>query len=424
MAWMDSLLRSMIEVNASDLHVSSTCHPHFRHDGEMKPVDGTTALSPDELNTHLKEITPKRKWVEFQESWDSDYAYELPGIARFRVNLFMDHKGPGAVFRQIPQVIPSAADLKLPSVVLEMCKHSKGLVLVTGPTGSGKSTTLAAMIDHINSTRSDHIITIEDPIEFVHPNRRCLVNQREVARHTVSFKKALRAALREDPDIVLVGEMRDLETMSIAIETAETGHLVFGTLHTSTAASTVDRIIDQFPADEQSQIRMMLSGSLRGVISQTLCKRKGGGRVAAHEILVVNNAVAALIREGKTHQIMSSMQVGGREGMRLLNDVLFDHVQSGLVEPDEAFRKCVAKDDMRVKLEGAGFKLGAEESVAPVRLNMAPTSDASTLPRIARAAAPPSSPPGEPVGAPAGSGAKSDGIEDPFEAFRKRRKGP
>ena len=239
----------------------------------------------------------------------------MPNLARFRANVFADRKGRGAVFRVIPSEILTAEKLGLSPHILNLCKLNKGLVLVTGPTGSGKSTTLCAMIDYINRTRDEHIITIEDPIEFVHQNQKCLINQREVRTHTTSFKAALRAALREDPDIVLVGELRDLETVAIAIETAETGHLVFGTLHTTTAASTVDRIIDQFPSDRQSQIRIMLSESLRGVIAQTLCRKIGGGRVAALEVLIANGAVSNLIREGKTFQIPSLMQVGKAIGM-------------------------------------------------------------------------------------------------------------
>ncbi|MFG0317722.1 MAG: type IV pilus twitching motility protein PilT [Planctomycetota bacterium JB042] len=414
MAWIDALLQRMVELGSSDLHLSATCQPQFRLHGEMAPVEGTVPVSKEEMATVLKEITPDGMWDEFQTDWDADFAYALEGCGRFRVNLFYDHKGPGAVLRLIPEKIPSAQDLGLPKAVIEMCNHSKGLVLVTGPTGSGKSTTLAAMIDHINETRPDHIITIEDPIEFVHPNKRCLINQREVSRHTTGFKRALRAALREDPDIVLVGEMRDLETIAIAIETAETGHLVFGTLHTSTAPSTVNRIIDQFPADEQAQIRMMLAGSLRGVIAQTLCKKVGGGRVAAQEILVCNNAVSALIREGKTHQIMSQMQMGGKEGMKLLNDALAEQVQAGRIAPDEAYMKCVMKDDMLSKLEKMGHKLGVAQP-APA----APSAPASS-PSPAAAAPAASDPVPAGGGGDAGGG---DGYTDPFEAFRKKRGG-
>jgi twitching motility protein PilT len=267
----------------------------------------------------------------------------------------MDRKGSGAVFRVIPSKILTASDLGLSPHILQLCRLNKGLVLVTGPTGSGKSTTLTAMVDYINQTRSDHIITIEDPIEFVHENRKCLVNQREVHTHTASFRDALRAALREDPDILLVGEMRDLETVAIAIETAETGHLVFGTLHTTTAASTVDRIIDQFPADRQAQIRTMLSESLRGVIAQTLCKKIGGGRVAALEVLIVTGAVSNLIREGKTFQIPSIMQVGKAQGMATLNDSLINLVTRKIVAPEEAYSKSVDKSGFEALLKRANI---------------------------------------------------------------------
>src|SRR5690606_26140605 len=258
--------------------------------------------------------------------------------ARFRVNVFANRLGIAAVLRQIPNQIRTAEELGLPQALLDLCFLTKGLVLVTGPTGSGKSTTLAALIDYINRNRSDHILTIEDPIEFVHRNKKCLVNQREVGVHTESFKRALRAALREDPDIILVGELRDLETVAIAIETAETGHLVFGTLHTTTAPATVDRLIDQFPADQQEQIRVMLADTLKGVVAQTLCKKVGGGRIAALEILLVNHAISNLIREGKTFQIPSVMQTSKAKGMCTLNDSLLDLVKKGLVEPAEAYR--------------------------------------------------------------------------------------
>lgn len=422
MAWIDGLLKKMIEDGASDLHLSTGEHPIFRQSGEMEVVAGSKPATAEEQMSHLEQIAPEKDWAQFVTEWDADFAYALEGYGRFRVNLFMDHKGPGAVLRQIPHQIPTASDLGLPPAILEMCRHSKGLVLVTGPTGSGKSTTLAAMIDHINDSRREHILTIEDPIEFVHPNKKCLVNQREIKRHTTSFKRALRAALREDPDIVLVGEMRDLETIAIAIETAETGHLVFGTLHTTTAASTVNRIIDQFPGDQQGQIRMMLASSLKGVVAQTLCKKIGGGRVAAQEILVVNNPVSAMIREGKTHQITSSMQTGAKDGMRLLNDVLLEHVQKGLITPLEGYMKCVSKDDMRSKLEGAGHDVDAPDDSAPAKAPSGDTVRTAMKPAAETRQAPPVSPPPA-ADSDAGSEETPGGSDDPFEAFRRKRAG-
>jgi twitching motility protein PilT len=278
-------------------------------------------------------------------------------VARFRCNFFADRHGIGAVFRLIPSKIATAQDLKLSPAMLELCFLSKGLVVVTGPTGSGKSTTLAALVDHINKNREDHIITIEDPVEFVHDNLNCLLTQREVHVHTNSFSRALRAALREDPDIVLVGEMRDLETIAIAIETAETGHLVFGTLHTTTAATTVDRIIDQFPADQQEQIRTMLSESLKAVIAQTLCRTKDGRRVAAFEILLVDPACANLIREGKTYQLPSMMQIGKGRGCITMNESLMAHVRAGRVDPKEAYIKSVDKAGMLIAYQKDGIHL-------------------------------------------------------------------
>ena len=354
---LDRLLIEMLERGSSDLHLIAGDRPYYRVDGEMQAQASEPVNDSDAVWKLLEPITPDRNREEFQASHDTDFAYEIPDAARFRVNVFMDRHGVGAVFRQIPSKILTAEQLNLPPAILKMCDLHKGLVLVTGPTGSGKSTTLAAMIDYINKTRSDHIITIEDPIEFVHQNQRCLVNQREVTTHTEGFKKALRAALREDPDIVLVGELRDLETIAIAIETAETGHLVFGTLHTNTACSTVDRVIDQFPADRQAQIRVMLSESLRGVVAQTLLKKKGGGRVAGLEVLVVNSAISNLIREGKTFQIPSLMQTGKKLGMLQMNDALFDLVKNGLVEPDEALRKAIDRPALHSKLKSGGIKV-------------------------------------------------------------------
>jgi len=358
-AAMDQLLNLMLDRKASDLHLSSDTTPIIRVDGDMTPIEGYPPLAPGRLKDLLFSIAPEKNREQWLSIKDTDFAYET-ARARFRVNLFEDRKGIGSVMRQIPNTIRTAAEMGLPQATLDLCFLNKGLVVVTGPTGSGKSTTLASMIDHINRNRDDHIITIEDPIEFVHPNRRCLVNQREIGVHTGSFKHALRAALREDPDIVLVGEMRDLETIAIAIETAETGHLVFGTLHTNTAPSTVDRIIDQFPADRQEQIRMMLSESLKGVITQTLCKKIGGGRVAAMEILIATSGVANLIREGKTFQIPSAMQTGKNVGMQTMNDALFDLVKKKLVEPQEAYAKAIAKAELKQMLERGGFKLEAE----------------------------------------------------------------
>ena len=349
---IDQLFRRMCELKASDLHLSSGAPPLVRRDGEMQRlVDNAGPLTTDMLMRLLTEIMPDANRQEFEARHDTDFAYEIAGLARFRANVFLDRNGVGAVFRVIPSKILSAETLGLSQHVLGLCELKKGLVLVTGPTGSGKSTTLCAMIDYINRSRADHIITIEDPIEFVHDNQKCLINQREVRTHTDSFKDALRAALREDPDVILVGELRDLETIAIAIETAETGHLVFGTLHTTTAASTVDRVIDQFPADRQAQIRVMLSESLRGVIAQTLCKKVGGGRVAALEVLLVNGAISNLIREGKTFQINSMMQVGRAQGMVTLNDALSELVKKGQITPEEAVVRAVDKAGMDVLLK-------------------------------------------------------------------------
>jgi twitching motility protein PilT len=349
----------MLERGASDLHLSSDCVPMLRIDGDMAPVGDYGPINSERLRELLWTLAPEKNREEWHARKDTDFAHENPG-ARFRVNVFADRKGIGAVMRQIPNEILTAEKMGLSQPILDLCWLNKGLVLVTGPTSSGKSTTLAAMIDFINRNRSDHIITIEDPIEFVHPNKKCLVNQREVGIHTSGFKAALRAALREDPDVVLVGELRDLETISIAIETAETGHLVFGTLHTNTAPSTVDRIIDQFPADRQAQIRTMLSESLKGVISQTLCKRAGGGRVPALEVLLGVGSVANLIREGKTFQIPSIMQTGRGAGMATLNDALLELVKKKLVEPREAWMKALAKSEFRGLLERAGIHADLE----------------------------------------------------------------
>ena len=358
-AEMDSLFRQMVDIGASDLHLSSGSVPMVRHDGEMKAMPGRAALAAPDVERILWPIAPERNREEFQRRNDTDFAYEIDGLARFRCNVFRDRKGVGAVFRVIPSRILTAEEMGLPKELLDLCFLPKGLVLVTGPTGSGKSTTLTALIDYMNRHRADHVITIEDPIEFVHENKKCLINQRQVGEHTDSFKDALRAALREDPDVVLVGEMRDLETVSIALETAETGHLVFGTLHTSSAASTVDRIVDQFPADRQEQIRVMLASSLKGVISQMLCKKIGGGRVPAMEVMIGTQPVANLIREGKIFQIPSVMQTSRKQGMCLLNDGLVDLVRRKVIEPREAYLKAVDKAAIAGALSGLGYDVTA-----------------------------------------------------------------
>jgi twitching motility protein PilT len=370
---IDPLFRAMFDAKASDLHLCVGSPPIVRKDGHMQPLDPATApLTGEGLIQLLAPIMPEKNRTEFKERHDTDFAYEIQGLARFRANVFADRKGPGAVFRVIPSKILTAEQLGLSPAILQLCQLNKGLVLVTGPTGSGKSTTLCAMIDYINRTRQDHVITIEDPIEFVHDNQKCLINQREVHTHTQSFKDALRAALREDPDIVLVGELRDLETVAIAIETAETGHLVFGTLHTTTAASTVDRLVDQFPTDRQAQIRIMLSESLRGVIAQNLCRKIGGGRVAALEVLIATQAITNLIREGKTFQIPSIMQVGKAVGMVTLNDALMELVTKKLVPPDEAYAKAVDKGGFEALLKRANIALDTK----PKAYAAAPTSGA------------------------------------------------
>jgi twitching motility protein PilT len=351
---IEELLRLLVDAGASDLHLRSGAPPLLRRDGDLRPED-RPPLPGEHLEAMLLSIMLPRDAAEYRESGDVDWAHEIEGVARFRCNAGRDRHGALAVFRVIPTSVRDADEMGLSREVQNLCYLTKGLVLVTGPTGSGKSTTLAALVDLINRSRSDHIITIEDPIEFVHQSKKCLVTQRQVGLHTRSFKHALRAALREDPDIILVGEMRDLETVSIAIETAETGHLVFGTLHTTTAASTIDRIIDQFPADRQAQVRVMLSESLRGVIAQTLCRKTGGGRVAAREILLSIPAVSNLIREGKTFQIPSVMQTNRKAGMVTLNDALMELVESRQVEPKEAYMKAVEKAGFAQALKAKRF---------------------------------------------------------------------
>jgi twitching motility protein PilT len=331
----------MKEQGASDLHLSTGSPPIFRLHGEMVRLN-YKPLPHDELKAILFEILTEQQKAAFEAKNDLDFAYSIPGLARFRGNLMMQYRGISGIFRIIPSKILSADELNLPEGVCRLTQLKKGLVLVTGPTGSGKSTTLAAMIDLINATRREHIITLEDPLEFIHENKLSLFNQRQIGEHTESFAAALRASLREDPDVILVGEMRDLETISLAISAAETGHLVFGTLHTSSAAKTVDRIIDVFPKDAQDQVRAMLSESLRGVVAQQLLKTADGkGRVAALEIMIGTPAIGNLIREGKTFQIPSIMQTARKDGMQLMDQHLLDLLKTKRVSPEEAYR-CAA----------------------------------------------------------------------------------
>ncbi|HBA26445.1 MAG TPA: type IV pili twitching motility protein PilT [Nitrospinae bacterium] len=343
MAKIDAFFKLMAEQGASDLHLVSGQQPILRIHGEMERVKFKT-LDNDELKAMLYEIAPEDKVKRFEETGDIDFGYEIPGLARYRANFFQQKYGVAAVFRQIPSDVLTADQLGLPPVVKKFAMLHKGLVLVTGPTGSGKSTTLAAMMDFANKNRKDHIITVEDPIEFVHKSQGCIVNHREIGLHTKSFASALRGALREDPDIVLVGEMRDLETIELALMAASTGHLVFGTLHTQSAAKTVDRVIDVFPSSQQAQIRTTLSESLKGVVAQNLFKRVDKkGRCAALEILVVTPAVGNLIREEKTFQIPSAIQTGKKYGMQSLDDAILDLLNKGWIGAEDAYDKCIEK---------------------------------------------------------------------------------
>jgi len=337
------LLTFSVKNNASDLHLSSGLPPMIRVDGDMRRVN-VPALEHRTVHALVYDIMNDKQRKDYEEFFETDFSFEIPGIARFRVNAFNQNRGAAAVFRTIPSKILTLEDLKAPAIFKTIVEVPRGLVLVTGPTGSGKSTTLAAMIDYLNEKDYAHILTIEDPIEFVHTSKKCLVNQREVHRDTHGFSEALRSALREDPDIILVGEMRDLETIRLALTAAETGHLVFGTLHTSSAAKTIDRIIDVFPAAEKSMVRSMLSESLRSVIAQTLLKRIGGGRVAAHEIMIGTPAIRNLIREDKVAQMYSSIQTGQAHGMQTLDQNLGDLVKQGLIARGDARSKAQNKD--------------------------------------------------------------------------------
>ena len=350
------LFRALLEAKGSDLHCSSFECPIVRVSGDMKDLEDFGILSDQQLLDIMEGVATEEGWRQFCETNDADFAYAFEeGGCRLRMNYFLDRVGPAFVCRVIPNEIPDPDKLGLPDPVRRLAGLQKGLVLVPGPTGSGKSTTLAAIIDLANRQRHDHILTLEDPIEFVHPRKKCLINQREVHTHTDSFKSGLRAALREDPDIILVGEMRDLETISLALETAITGHLVFGTLHTNNAISTIDRVVDQFPADRQQQIRVMLADALKCVVSQTLLKRIGGGRVAALETLFISPAIANLIREGKNFQIPSAMQTGRQYGQRLMNDAFVDLIKAKQVEPLEAYLKCPDKESFVQSCKRAGI---------------------------------------------------------------------
>jgi len=336
MATIDDLFRLMVEQKASDLHLTSGAPPFLRLHGNMSPLN-YRQLSNQDVQALIFEILTEKQKKAFVEKWELDFAYVVEGLGRFRCNVFMQRKGLGAVFRTIPEKIKTAQELNLPSSIIDLTDTDRGLILVTGPTGSGKSTTLAAMIQHINSNREAHILTVEDPIEFVHPNLKSLVNQREVGSHTKTFSNALKAALREDPDIILVGELRDLETISLALTAAETGHLVFATLHTSSAAKTIDRIIDVFPPGQQGQIRTMLADSIRGIVAQSLFTRADGqGRVAAFEIMKGTKAIANLVRENKIYQIPSIIQTGAQHGMVLYEKYVDDLVKKGLVTMADA----------------------------------------------------------------------------------------
>jgi twitching motility protein PilT len=351
MARLDAFFKLMFDTGASDLHIVSGQPPILRVHGELERIK-YDPLDDEQLRQMLYEIAPEQKIKTFEETGDVDFGYEIPNVARFRANYFMQKYGCGAVFRQIPTKILTADELGLPPILKKSAMLNKGLVLVTGPTGSGKSTTLAAIIDHANKQRKDHIVTIEDPIEFVHASHGCLVNHREVGIHTRSFAAALKGALREDPDIILVGEMRDLETIRLALEAANTGHLVFGTLHTTSAAKTIDRVIEVFPAEEQAQVRNGLSTGLKVVVAQNLFKRVDRkGRCAALEILVCTAAVGNLIREGKTVQIPSTIQTGKQFGMQTLDDAIMNVLQKGWISAEEAYDKGIDKSKFRPLLK-------------------------------------------------------------------------
>ena len=340
------LLTFSAKNNASDLHISAGEPPMIRVDGDIRRIN-LPEMEHKEVHAMIYDIMSDKQRKDYEEFLEADFSFEIPNLARFRVNAFNQNRGAAAVFRTIPSTVLTLEDLGAPEIFRQISDNPRGIVLVTGPTGSGKSTTLAAMVDYRNTKDSEHILTIEDPIEFVHKSKKCLVNQREVHRDTLGFNEELRSALREDPDIILVGELRDLETIRLALTAAETGHLVFGTLHTSSAAKTIDRIIDVFPAAEKSMVRSMLSESLRAVISQSLLKKVGGGRIAAHEIMIGTPAIRNMIREDKVPQMYSAIQTGGAVGMQTLDQCLQDLVRRNQITKAEALPQAVNKDLFR-----------------------------------------------------------------------------
>ncbi len=339
------LLAFGVKQNASDLHLSAGLPPMIRVDGDIRRIN-VPEMDHKQVHDMVYDIMSDKQRKDYEEYWETDFSFEIPGLARFRVNAFNHNRGSGAVFRTIPSKILSLEDLGAPKIFQDISEFPRGIVLVTGPTGSGKSTTLAAMVDYKNDSEYGHILTVEDPIEFVHESKKCLVNQREVHRDTLGFNEALRSALREDPDTILVGEMRDLETIRLALSAAETGHLVFGTLHTSSAAKTIDRIVDVFPAAEKSMVRSMLSESLKAVIAQTLLKKIGGGRIAAHEIMIGTPAIRNLIREDKVAQMYSAIQTGQSVGMQTLDQNLKALLAKGAVSKEEAQKKAAHPDQL------------------------------------------------------------------------------
>ncbi|MEY4673834.1 MAG: hypothetical protein RL148_1618 [Planctomycetota bacterium] len=364
---IDQMLREMVEQKASDLHVKAGSPPGYRIDGDIVAQEKYGTLTPEHTKLLCQQIMSAEQWARYEQEKDIDFSYALKDCARFRVNALTQRNSMGLVIRQIPDVIPDHKQLGLPQICLDLAAKPRGLVLVTGPTGSGKSTTLAAMINFINETESGHILTMEDPLEFIHRDKKCFVTQRQIGSDSPSFKEALRRALRQDPDVILIGEMRDLETISMAITAAETGHLVFGTLHTTSAISTVDRIIDVFPTDAQQQVRVQLAGTLQGVISQTLVPKVGGGRVAAREILVATDGVRALIRDSKSAQILNLMQTGKAFGMSTLEDELLAHVTAGFITPDDAVSRANRPEEIRKRIAELPSRPAASNAGGPAR---------------------------------------------------------